>query len=95
LRPTLPRGSFTVARENLGNFPGLLAGAALMIDYILNVAVGISAAWVRWSRAASLQPHTLALCLGILAVITLIIFATARSRPHLLAPRISSWARSP
>src|SRR6202049_1201199 len=36
-------GSYTVATENLGTFPGLLAAAALMIDYILVVAVGISA----------------------------------------------------
>src|ERR1700681_1165712 len=36
-------GSYTVARSNLGFFPGLLAAAALMIDYILTVAVGISA----------------------------------------------------
>src|SRR5580704_8537423 len=36
-------GSYTVARANLGAFPGLLAAAALMIDYVLTVAVGISA----------------------------------------------------
>src|SRR5580692_178825 len=36
-------GSYTVASENLGEIPGLLAAAALMIDYILNSAVGISA----------------------------------------------------
>ena len=66
-------GSFTVARENLGNFPGLLAGAALMIDYILNVAVGISAGvGALVSALPGLQPHTLGLCLGILALITLI-----------------------
>jgi amino acid transporter len=66
-------GSFTVARENLGNFPGLLAGAALMIDYILNVAVGISAGvGALVSAVPRLHPHTLALCLGILAAITLI-----------------------
>ena len=66
-------GSFTVARENLGNFPGLLAGAALMIDYILNVAVGISAGvGALISAVPSLQPHTLALCLVILGLITLI-----------------------
>jgi amino acid transporter len=66
-------GSFTVARENLGRFPGLLAGAALMIDYILNVAVGISAGvGALVSAVPSLLPHTLALCLGILAAITLI-----------------------
>src|SRR5208283_1669917 len=36
-------GSYTVATENLGTGPGLLAAAALMIDYILTAAVGISA----------------------------------------------------
>src|ERR1700726_2200559 len=36
-------GSYTVATENLGVFPGLMAAAALMIDYILTAAVGISA----------------------------------------------------
>ena len=36
-------GSYTVASENLGETAGLLAAAALMIDYILNAAVGISA----------------------------------------------------
>src|ERR1022692_1972859 len=66
-------GSYTVARENLGSSAGLLAGSALMIDYILNVAVGISAGvGALVSAAPSLQPHTLSLCLGILAAITLI-----------------------
>jgi amino acid transporter len=66
-------GSFTVARENLGNFPGLLAGAALMIDYILNVAVGISAGvGALVSALPALHPHTLSLCLVILAIITLV-----------------------
>src|SRR5215467_232853 len=36
-------GSYTVASENLGRNAGLLAAAALMLDYILVVAVGISA----------------------------------------------------
>jgi len=38
-------GSYTVARENLGVTPGLLAAAALMIDYVLVVAVGFSGRW--------------------------------------------------
>jgi hypothetical protein len=45
-------GSYTVAPENLGAKAGLLAAAALMIDYILNAAAGISAgvgALVTWS----------------------------------------------
>ena len=36
-------GSYTVAGKNLGPFAGLLAAAALMIDYVLTAAVGISA----------------------------------------------------
>ena len=66
-------GSFTVASENLGDSAGLLAAAALMIDYVLTAAVGISAGvGALISAAPSLQPHTLTLCLGILALLTLV-----------------------
>ena len=66
-------GSYTVARQNLGANAGLLAAAALMIDYILTVAVGISAGvGALVSAIPSLQSHTLAICLGILVLITLI-----------------------
>src|ERR1700722_3595240 len=66
-------GSYTVASENLGQTAGLLAAAALMIDYILNAAVGISAGVESLTSAfPSLLPHTLALCLIILAILTLI-----------------------
>src|SRR5260370_20591263 len=66
-------GSYTVARENLGASPGLLAAAALMIDYILVVAVGISAGvGALVSALPALQPHTLLLCLVILVIITLV-----------------------
>jgi amino acid transporter len=66
-------GSYTVASENLGPFAGLLAAAALMIDYILTVAVGISAGvGALVSAMPSLLPHTLGLCLLILVFITII-----------------------
>src|SRR5260370_23942397 len=66
-------GSYTVARQNLGVIAGLLAAAALMIDYVLVVAVGISAVvGALVSSVPSLQAHTLALCLGILVLITLV-----------------------
>jgi amino acid transporter len=66
-------GSYTVASENLGEHAGLFAAAALMIDYILNSAVGISAGvGALVSAFPSLQPHTLPLCLLILLVLTLI-----------------------
>ena len=63
-------GSYTVARRNLGVFPGLLAAAALMLDYVLVVAVGISAGvGALVSAVPALQPHTLALCLAVLVLI--------------------------
>ena len=66
-------GSYTVATENLGNGAGLLAAAALMIDYILTAAVGVSAGVTALTSVdAKLQPYTLELCLMVLAVITVI-----------------------
>jgi amino acid transporter len=66
-------GSYVVAKENLGVNLGLLAAAALMIDYVLNVAVGISAGvGALVSAVPILQPHILALCLIVLTGITLI-----------------------
>jgi amino acid transporter len=66
-------GSYTVARENLGTGAGLLAGAALMIDYLLNVAVGISAGiGALVSAVPALEPHTLGLCLLVLVLLTVI-----------------------
>ncbi len=66
-------GSYTVATENLGERAGLLAAAALMIDYILTAAVGISAGVTALTSALpSLQPHTLALCLLILAILAIV-----------------------
>lgn len=66
-------GSYTVASENLGAGAGLLAAAALMIDYILTAAVGISAGvGALISAVPSLQPHTLVLCLGVLVLLTMV-----------------------
>ena len=66
-------GSYTVAGQNLGSFAGLLAAAALMIDYVLTAAVGISAGvGALVSAVPSLEPRTLTLCLVILLLITLV-----------------------
>ncbi len=66
-------GSYTVARENLGVTAGLFAAAALMLDYVLVVAVGISAGvGALVSAVPSLQRYTLPLCLVILVLITLV-----------------------
>ena len=66
-------GSYTVARYNLGAFASLLAAAALLTDYILTAAVGISAGvGALVSAVPSLQPHTVVICVGILVVITIL-----------------------
>lgn len=66
-------GSYTVARFNLGASASLLAAAALLADYILTAAVGISAGvGALISAVPSLLPHTVSLCVGILIVITIL-----------------------
>jgi amino acid transporter len=66
-------GSFTVASENLGANFGLLAAAALAIDYILTAAVGVSGGVSALVSAfPQLHPHQLALCLVILAGIAIV-----------------------
>jgi amino acid transporter len=66
-------GSYTVARFNLGAPAGLLAAAALLADYILTAAVGISAGvGALVSAVPSLLPHMVSLCLGILIIITVL-----------------------
>jgi amino acid transporter len=66
-------GSYTVARFNLGAFPSLLAAAALLTDYILTAAVGISAGvGALVSAVPSLQPRTVSLCVGILVIVTIL-----------------------
>lgn len=66
-------GSYTVAAENIGTQAGLLAAAALMVDYMLNVAVGISAGIGALTSAVPvLAPWTLPLCLAVLAAVTVV-----------------------
>ncbi|MFL5394463.1 MAG: APC family permease [Myxococcales bacterium] len=73
--PAYPNGggSFTVAKENLGENAGLLAATALCIDYVLNTAVAISAGV---GAVASVEPRllpwTLPLCLGVLVALTVV-----------------------
>ena len=66
-------GSYTVASENLGRGMGLLAAAALMLDYLLDVGVGISTGvGALVSAVPSLHPHMLGICLVILLLLTVI-----------------------
>ncbi len=66
-------GSYTVAGENLGRGVGLLAAAALMLDYLLDVCVGISTGvGALVSAVPKLVPHTLAICLVILVLLAIV-----------------------
>jgi amino acid transporter len=66
-------GSYTVARENLGKQAGIAAAASLLLDYVLNVAVGISAGvGALQSAVPAVGNHTLAACLIVLAIVTFV-----------------------
>lgn len=66
-------GSYTVAKENLGQTAGLVAAASLLLDYLLNVAVAISAGVGALESAfPALEKYRLAVCLLVLALVTFV-----------------------
>jgi amino acid transporter len=67
-------GSYIVSRENLGEMPSLVAGASLLVDYILTVAVSISsgvAAILSIPTFHHLEPERVPMCIGLLIVVML------------------------
>jgi amino acid transporter len=73
-------GAYTVVRENVGTRASLIAASALVLDYVLNVAVAISAGvGALVSAVPALLPHTLALCLTLLAFLTFLNLRGVRS----------------
>jgi amino acid transporter len=66
-------GSYAVSRANLGATASLVAGAALIVDYTLTVAVSIAAGVASLTSAfPTLTPYTVVICLGTLALITVL-----------------------
>jgi amino acid transporter len=71
-------GAYIVAKDNLGTQPGLVAGAALLVDYILTVAVSVSAgvaaitSATQGTRLDFLHEHRVALCILTVVFIALI-----------------------
>ncbi len=66
-------GAYIVAKDNLGIHAGLVAGSALLLDYMLNVAVGISAGvGAIVSAWPALHRYTVPICLLVLATLTII-----------------------
>jgi len=70
-------GAYIVAKENLGTTPGLIAGASLLVDYVLTVSVSIAAgvaaitSAVQGTRYAWLNEHKVILCLVFIAFIAI------------------------
>src|SRR5580658_7127557 len=64
-------GAYAVTRDNFGNQASKLAGAALIVDYTLTVAVSIAAGVGQLTSAyPSTSPYVIPMCLGILLIIT-------------------------
>ena len=64
-------GAYVVSKENLGRIPSLIAAAALLVDYVMPVAVSIASAVENFTSAfTELRPWSVALCLGAIAVLT-------------------------
>ncbi|MGH9041879.1 MAG: APC family permease [Acidimicrobiia bacterium] len=67
-------GSYIVSRENLGEYPSLVAAASLLVDYVLTVAVSISAgaaAVISLPAFRNLAQNRVLLCLAFIALLTL------------------------
>lgn len=68
-------GAYIVAKDNLGQIPGLIAGSSLIIDYILTVSVSVAAGVAAITSAfPSLLPHTVSLsllCVLVLMIVNL------------------------
>src|SRR2546422_6609759 len=64
-------GSYIVSRENLGTLPGLIAAAAILTDYVLTVAVSVTAGTIAITTAVpSLAPHKVGLAIACVALLT-------------------------
>jgi amino acid transporter len=65
-------GAYVVSRENLGELPSLVAGASLLTDYVLTVAVSIAAGVLAiYSVYPSLEQYRVYICLGFVALLTI------------------------
>jgi len=79
-------GAYNVARENLGVYPSLVAGAALVVDYVLTVAVSVAAGIAAVTSAVpDLYPHRVALALGAVTILTPVNLRGVRESGRLFA----------
>ena len=79
-------GSYIVARENLGTLPGLFAGSALLIDYLLTAAVSLTAGVEAMASAIpALYHYRIEIALALLAIITIANLRGLRETGSLMA----------
>jgi amino acid transporter len=84
-------GAYIVAKENLGTGPGLVAGAALLVDYVLTVSVSISAGVAAITSAAQgtslawIDQHRVLLCLVLILFIAVVNLRGVRESGALFA----------
>ncbi|WP_169337942.1 APC family permease [Propionicicella superfundia] len=79
-------GAYAVSRANLGRNASLVAAAALMVDYVMTVAVSVAASVQNLVSAfPGLGPRTVPLCLGFIAVLTLMNLRGVRESGTLFA----------
>jgi amino acid transporter len=66
-------GAYIVSKQNLGMYPGLIAGGSLLVDYILTVAVSVSAGTDAITSAfPSLHPYTVPIAVAFVVVLTIV-----------------------
>ncbi|MCE5195285.1 MAG: APC family permease [Nitrospiraceae bacterium] len=66
-------GAYIVAKDNLGNLPGLIAGSALLIDYVLTVTVSVAAGIAAITSAFPVtREYTVSMCIASILFITII-----------------------
>jgi amino acid transporter len=84
-------GAYAVAKRHLGRQASLLAAASLIVDYVLNAAVGVSAGVAAlWSAFHPLYQYRVWLCLGVLALITVVnLWGVAESARVFIVPTVA------
>ena len=83
-------GAYAVGKQDLGATVSLLAGASLVVDYVLTVAVSLAAGAASLASAFPvLASHLLVVCLGGLALLTLVnLWGIAESAKFLMLPML-------
>lgn len=80
-------GSYSVSKDNLGKYPSLVAGASMLVDYVLTVAVSVAGGVAAIVSAFNgLAPYRVPMCVGFIMLITLANLRGVRESGTLFAP---------